>query len=53
MDAVQYGYRPIVVSDGVADRLEEAHKQSLFDLQMKYADVKTSNQIIKYLGGLK
>lgn len=53
VDAVQYGYRPIIVADAVSDRLVEAHKQSLFDLQMKYADVKSLDEVIKYLGGLK
>jgi len=32
VDAIQLGYRPIVVEDAVADRSEQAHKQSLFDL---------------------
>lgn len=53
VDAVQYGYIPIVVEEAVSDRLPEAHQQSLIDLQMKYADVKSLDEVIKYLGGLK
>ena len=53
VDAVQYGYRPIVVADAVTDRLAEAHKQSLFDLQMKYADVKSFEEVIVYLRGIR
>lgn len=39
VDAIQYGFRPIVVEDAVSDRSEKAHFQSLFDLKNKYADV--------------
>lgn len=49
VDAVQYGFRPIVVEDAVSDRSENAHKQSIFDLNAKYADIKLSEIIISYL----
>jgi maleamate amidohydrolase len=39
VDAVQDGLRPIVVEDAVTDRSKEAHKQGLFDMQTKYADI--------------
>lgn len=39
IDAIQYGFRPIVVEDAVGDRWDDAHHQSLFDLQAKYADL--------------
>ncbi len=45
VDAVQYGFRPIVVVDAVTDRSKDAHKQALFDMQTKYADVLCSNDI--------
>ena len=51
VDAIQYGYIPVVVEEAVADRLEQAHQQSLMDLQLKYADVKSLDQVLKYLGG--
>ncbi|CAM5482601.1 isochorismatase family protein [Eoetvoesiella caeni] len=39
VDACQYGFRPIVVSEAVGDRSSAAHRQSLFDLHTRYADV--------------
>jgi maleamate amidohydrolase len=39
VDACSYGYRTIVVADGVGDRSDERHWASLFDLDSKYADV--------------
>lgn len=39
VDAIQYGFRPMIVREAVADRSAEAHRQSLLDLQAKYADV--------------
>lgn len=49
VDAIQLGYRPIVVEEAVGDRTESAHWQSLFDLQAKYADVVSLEQAIRYL----
>lgn len=42
VDAIQLGFRPIVVEDAVGDRWEDAHRQALADLQAKYADVATT-----------
>jgi len=39
LDAMCYGFRPMVVRDCVGDRAESAHEASLFDLDKKYADV--------------
>lgn len=39
VDALQYGYRVLVPSEGVADRAEDAHRASLLDLDAKYGDV--------------
>lgn len=39
VDALQHGYRPIVVAEAVGDRDSAAHEQSLYDLEAKYADV--------------
>ncbi|PLS16851.1 carbamoylsarcosine amidase [Bacillus sp. M6-12] len=49
VDAISSGYRPIVVSDAVGDRLQSAHEQSLLDLQAKYADVTGTQDVISYL----
>jgi nicotinamidase-related amidase len=39
VDALQHGFRPVVVRDAVADRDPSAHAATLHDLEMKYADV--------------
>lgn len=49
VDAVQYGYRPIVAREAVGDRSERAHEQSLFDIDAKYGDVKGVNEIVARL----
>jgi maleamate amidohydrolase len=49
VDAVQYGFRPIVAREAVGDRSEAAHDQSLFDIQAKYGDVKSVADIAGWL----
>lgn len=39
LDALQHGFRPIVVHDACADRDGGPHDHNLFDLNAKYADV--------------
>lgn len=52
VDAVQNGFRPMVVKEAVGDRSERAHEQSLFDLNAKYADVVCLEETIDYLSAL-
>ena len=47
VDALQYGFTPIVAEDAVGDRAQKTHEQSLFDMKQKYADVKKTEEIIK------
>ena len=49
VDAVQYGFVPIVVREAVGDRSEAAHEQSLFDLEQKYGDVVSLDEATSYL----
>ena len=49
VDALQNGFRPMVAREAVGDRSKAAHDQSLFDLQAKYADVMTVDQILAQL----
>ena len=49
VDAVQNGFRPMVVREAVGDRLTAAHAQSLFDLDAKYADVVAQEDTLHYL----
>ena len=49
VDAVQNGFRPMVVREAVGDRSLAAHDQSLFDLNAKYADVVSLDETLQYL----
>lgn len=52
VDAVQNGFRPMVVREAVGDRSQSAHEQSLFDLNAKYADVVVMDDVLGYLSGV-
>ncbi len=49
VDAVQNGFRPMVVREAVGARSAAAHEQSLFDLNAKYADVVSLDETLQYL----
>jgi maleamate amidohydrolase len=49
VDAVQNGFRPMVVKEAVGDRSASAHEQSLFDLNAKYADVVGLDETLQYM----
>jgi maleamate amidohydrolase len=49
VDAVQNGFRPMVVREAVGDRSKPAHEQSLFDLNAKYADVVGLDETLQYM----
>jgi nicotinamidase-related amidase len=49
VDAVQRGFRPMVVCEAVGDRSASAHEQSLFDLNAKYADVVGLDETLQYM----
>lgn len=49
VDADAYGFRNLVVADGVFDRAEAPHRANLFDLHAKYADVIDSAQAADHL----
>lgn len=48
-DAISNGFRPIVPKDCVADRVPLSHEVNLFDIDAKYADVVTSEEVLAYL----
>ncbi len=52
VDAAQYNFRSIVPEECVWDRGELSHKVNLFDIQMKYGDVKSTDDVIAYLRSL-
>ncbi|GAC1474010.1 MAG: N-carbamoylsarcosine amidohydrolase [Ktedonobacteraceae bacterium] len=53
VDALQYGFRPIVPIEAVGDRASEPHEANLFDMQAKYADVLTLREVLDYLQGMQ
>lgn len=46
IDAISYGFRPIIAADCVGDRLLAAHDASLADLHAKYAEVLDQKSIL-------
>ncbi|RQV70292.1 isochorismatase family protein [Burkholderia cenocepacia] len=46
VDAMQYGFRPFVVSDCVGDRAIGPHEASLFDMRQKYAAVAPMAEVL-------
>jgi maleamate amidohydrolase len=46
VDAMSYGFRPLVLADCVGDRAIEPHNANLFDMQQKYAAVTPLAQAI-------
>ena len=53
VDACSYGFVPIVVRDACGDRAVAPHEANLFDMNAKYADVVSENEVIDYLRSLK
>lgn len=53
VDAVQNGFRPIVIRECVGDRHDGPHEANLFDINAKYGDVISKAEAMKYLRGLK
>ncbi len=53
VDAFSYNFFVIVPEECVGDRGVVSHKASLFDMHMKYADVKPLSDVISYLDSLK
>lgn len=52
VDAVQHGFRTIVVRQCVGDRHEAPHEANLFDIDSKYGDVVSKQEVLTYLNSL-
>ena len=48
VDAVQHGFRTIVIRDCVGDRHHEPHEANLFDIDSKYGDVVSKQEVLNY-----
>jgi maleamate amidohydrolase len=46
VDAIQHGYRPIVPREAVGDRNPDAHVTNLYDIETKYGDVVSVDDLI-------
>ncbi|MER7008080.1 isochorismatase family protein [Dactylosporangium sp. NPDC000555] len=49
IDAFQYNFNLVIPADCVADRCQTSHKVTLFDIHMKYGDVASLDDVIRYL----
>ncbi|WP_061151575.1 isochorismatase family protein [Caballeronia arvi] len=52
VDAMQYGFRPFVLSDCVGDRAIAPHEANLFDMAQKYAAVMNRDEALALLADL-
>ncbi|MFB6206531.1 MAG: isochorismatase family protein [Haloglomus sp.] len=49
VDSLQHGYRTIVPADAVGDRAEGPHRANLFDIDAKYGDVVSTDDVLEHL----
>lgn len=49
VDGMQYGFRVIVPRECVGDRRAEPHEANLFDINSKYGDVVSKQEVLDYL----
>lgn len=49
VDSLQHGYRTIVPKDAVGDRASGPHQANLFDIDAKYGDVVTTDDVVSIL----
>jgi nicotinamidase-related amidase len=49
VDALQYGFRPVVPREAVGDRNPDAHEANLYDIDAKFGDVVPVRDVLAYL----
>jgi maleamate amidohydrolase len=49
VDAISYGYRPIIPLEAVGDRSAGVHQAALFDMDSKYGDVEQLDAVLSHL----
>ena len=52
-DAIAGGFRPIVVREGVGDRVPGVVEWNLFDIDAKFGDVEPLDKVLEYLDGIE
>jgi maleamate amidohydrolase len=50
VDAMCFGFQPVVIEDCVGDRAVGPHEANLFDMRQKYADVRPLDALLETLG---
>jgi maleamate amidohydrolase len=53
VDALSYGFRPIIPEEAVGDRAQDPHDANLFDMDSKYGDVVPLSDALAYLAEMK
>jgi maleamate amidohydrolase len=53
LDACCHGFIPIVVCDACGDRHQAPHEANLFDMNAKYADVVSEQEVLVYIAAQK
>jgi maleamate amidohydrolase len=53
VDALQHGYRPVVPREAVGDRNPAAHEANLYDIDAKYGDVVSVDEVAVHLERLE
>ena len=49
LDALQHGYRVVVPREAVGDRNQAAHEANLYDIDAKYGDVVSVDDVVEHL----
>ena len=49
VDALQHGYRPVVPREAVGDRNPTAHEANLYDIDAKYGDVVSVDEVVAHM----
>ena len=49
VDTSQHGFRPVVLCEAVGDRSPNAYEANLYDVDGKYGDVVSLEEVLKYL----
>ena len=49
LDALQHGYRVVVPREAVGDRNSAAHEANLYDIDTKYGDVVSVDDVVEHL----
>jgi nicotinamidase-related amidase len=53
VDAIQHGYRPAVPREAVGDRNPAAHEANLYDIDTKYGDVVSVDEVVAHVEQLE